>query len=352
MPLLASISSIDLPFKIPQQEVKDYAHRMFGSSFPEVERILPVFDHTSIQMRNLCKPLDYYYLPHTFQERNRDYITLALDYSVEAVEKCLVSAQFPKEAVTDLIFVSSTGLATPGLDALIINKMRLNPSVNRMSVFGLGCGGGVSGYAKACTLAKANPHAVVLLVAVELYSLTFMRDDFSKSNFIGTTLFSDGVAACLITGDQAPATYGRQVAFVASESRLYYDTLDIMGWDFMDGGFKVVFSPDIPSIIARHVKKDVCSFLEKQGLTLADIACFIFYPGGMKVLAAYEEALELGGNFLETTREVMADYGNMSSTTVLYVLQRFIEQKKEPGYGLMASMGPGFSCELALIYLN
>ncbi|MCD8193875.1 MAG: hypothetical protein LUD74_04885, partial [Tannerellaceae bacterium] len=255
MPSLASLATVDFPFKVTQQEIKEYANRMFGSSFPEVERMLPVFDHTGIRMRNLCRPLDYYYEPRSFRERNLDYINISLEYSVKAIEACLLAAQLPEEAITDVVFVSSTGLATPGLDALIINQMRLAPTVNRMSIFGLGCGGGVSGYAKACTLAKANPHAVVLLVTVELCSLTFMRDDYSKSNFIGTTLFSDGIAACLVTGDEAAAPAGKQVSFVASESRLYYDTLDIMGWEFMDGGFKVLFSPGIPAIIATHVQE-------------------------------------------------------------------------------------------------
>ncbi|MCC8142527.1 MAG: hypothetical protein LIO97_00340 [Tannerellaceae bacterium] len=255
MPVLASIATIDLPFKVPQQEIKAYVNRMFATSFPEVERMLPAFDNTGIRMWNLCRPLDYYYQPHSFRDRNLDYIDISLTCSVQAVEACLASAGLSKEAITDVVFVSSTGLATPGLDALIINKMRLNPTANRMSIFGLGCGGGVSGYAKASTLAIANPRAVVLLVAVELCSLTFMRNDYSKSNFIGTTLFSDGIAACLIAGDEAAVPCRQPVAFVANESRLYYDTLDIMGWEFMDGGFKVLFSPGIPAIIENHVKE-------------------------------------------------------------------------------------------------
>lgn len=351
MPSLAAVSTIDFPFRTSQQSVRDFAKEVFASSFSDIERLLPVFDNTEIDTRNLCKPLDWYLQTHTFEEQNREYIRLALEYSVKAVEACIASAGIPKSDITDLVFVSTTGLATPSLDALVINEMRLNPHTNRMSLFGLGCGGGVSGFAKACTLAKANPQAVVLLVAVELCSLTFLRNDPGKSNFIGSCLFADGAAACLITGDGCGHVSDGGIGFVAAESRLYYDTLDIMGWDFTDHGFKVLFSPGIPALVAANVHDDATSFLAKYGLALSDIRNFIFHPGGRKVLAAYEEALSLEPDALQTTRGVMRDYGNMSSTTVLYVLERFLKDHQR-GYGLMMAMGPGFSSEMVLLAMN
>lgn len=351
MPSLAAVSKIDFPYKTSQQTVKDFAEGVFASSFPDIRRLLPVFDNTEIATRNLCKPLDYYLQTHTFEEQNHEFIQLALEYSIKVIEACVSAAGIDKDDITDLLFVSTTGLATPSLDALIINKMRLNPHVSRIPVFGLGCGGGVSGFGKACTLAKANPKAVVVLVAVELCSLTFLRNDFSKSNFVGSSLFADGVAACLIMGDKHESAPQNRINFVAAESRLYYDSLDIMGWDFTDHGFKVLFSSGIPALIARNVKHDVTSFLEKHGLELSAVKNFVFHPGGKKVLAAYEEALAAEGDFLQTSREVMRDYGNMSSATVLYVLERFLH-KHEKGYGLMMSMGPGFSSEMVLLEMN
>ena len=215
---------------------------------------------------------------------------------------------------------------------------------------GLGCGGGVSGMAKACTTATANPKAVVLLVAVELCSLTLIKNDYSKSNFIGSSLFSDGIAACIIKGDDhgkdQPATY------VASSSKLYYDSLDVMGWDFQDTGFKVLFSKDIPAFINEHVKDDITEFLGRHGLALSDIRNFIFHPGGKKVLEAYTDALGVEGDFLNKTRAVMNGYGNMSSCTVLYVLEKFMTEGYEDGYGLMMAMGPGFSSEIVLLKLK
>jgi len=352
MPSLAAISKINFPFKVEQQEVKHRAKELFITSFPQVERMMSAFDNTEIITRNFCKPLSYYSSLHSFEEQNAEYIRISLEYSVNAIEDCLIKAQLDKNDITDIIFVSTTGLSTPSLDALIINKMRLNQHINRMAIFGLGCGGGVSGFSKASTLAIANPDAVVLLVAVELCSLTFLRNDFSKSNFIGSSLFADGVAACIITGDNRVNKTSNKITFLASQSKIYYDSLDVMGWEFMDKGFKVLFSSDIPTIIATNVYNDVTMFLESHHLKLSDIKNFIFHPGGKKILTAYENALPVQGDFLKNTREVMNENGNMSSATILYVMERFFSTGFENGLGLMVSMGPGFSCEMALLQMN
>ncbi|NQW29157.1 MAG: type III polyketide synthase [Ignavibacteria bacterium] len=352
MPFLTAISKIDFPFRVEQGKVKLCAQELFAPSFPQVERMMSAFDNTEIKTRNFCKPLDYYSSVHSFQEQNEEYIRLSLEYSVIAIEKCIIAAEIRKEDITDIIFLSTTGLATPSLDALIINKMRLNENINRTPIFGLGCAGGVAGFAKASTLAKANPDAVVLLVAVELCSLTFLRNDYSKSNFIGSSLFADGVAALIITGDNQKNNAKSKINFLASQSKLYYNSLDVMGWEFMDEGFKVLFSQDIPTIISQNIYNDVTSFLEKHQLKLSDIKNFIFHPGGKKILMAYDEALKVQGDFLKNTREVMNDNGNMSSPTVLYVLERFIAQGFENGYGLMVSMGPGFSSEMVLLEMR
>ncbi len=347
MPFIAAVSKIDLPYKTNQQEVKKQAQDMFSVNFPEAKRLIFAFDNTEIITRNFCKPLIYYAQPNTFEERNNEYIANTLQYSVEAIEACVKRAGVNKEDITDILFVSTTGLATPSMDALIINKMRLNPHINRIPIWGLGCGGGVSGMAKANTVAKANPDAVVLLVAVELCSLTLIKNDYSKSNFIGSSLFSDGIAATIVKGDNHQNNTG--VNYVASSSKLYYDSLDVMGWDFQDTGFKVLFSKDIPSFINEHIGHDIDVFLQKHNLQLKDIKNFIFHPGGKKVLDAYNNALAVEGDFMKNTREVMNGYGNMSSATVLYVLEKFMTEGFEPGYALMLAMGPGFSSEMVLL---
>jgi alkylresorcinol/alkylpyrone synthase len=351
MPHIAATSTIDLPFKVLQQDVKKQAHDLFSANFPQTDRLIFAFDNTEIVTRNFCKPISYYAEPNTFEQRNDDYIENALNYSVQAIEDCIAKAGVNREDITDLIFVSTTGLATPSIDALIINKMRLNPHVNRSPLWGLGCGGGVSGMAKANMAAIANPNAVVLLVAVELCSLTLIKSDYSKSNFIGSSLFSDGIAAVIVKGDYHTAP-NHKIDYIASSSKLYYDSLDVMGWDFKDTGFKVLFSKDIPTFIHENVKEDITEFLTKHNLQLGDIKNFIFHPGGKKVLDAYTDALGVEGDFLNKTRAVMNDNGNMSSATVLYVLERFMREGFEVGYGLMMAMGPGFSSEMVLLKLT
>ncbi len=350
MPYLATVSKVEFPYKVSQQKVKEFAKELFLPSFPPAEKMMSVFDNTEIKFRNFCKPLDSYAQNNSFQKKNTEYVRSALDYSIQAIEECLTKAKIKKEEVTDIIFVSSTGLATPSIDALIVNKLRLNPHTNRMSIFGLGCAGGVSGMAKANALAKANPDAIVLLVAVELCSLTFLSTDFSKSNFVASSLFSDGVAACLVKGDNYKT--GQQIKFIGSGSKLYYDSLDVMGWEFLDNGFKVLFSQSIPEIINKNIKEDISTFLSKYNLELSDIKNFIFHPGGKKVLTAYTDALAIEGDPLKNTRETMNNYGNMSSTTVLYVLEKFMNEGFENGYGLMLAMGPGFSSEMVLLEMK
>ncbi len=350
MPFISAVSTIDFPDKVPQHQVRQAVLDLFSEHFPQAERLSVAFENTGIQTRNFCKPLSFYRQPTSFGERNQEYVAIALDYSVQAVADVLKKAGVTLEEVTDLVVVSTTGLATPGLDALIINKMRLNPHVNRLPVWGLGCAGGVAGVARAMSMAKADPKAVVVVVAVELCSLTLIRDDYSKSNFIGSSLFSDGVAALVIKGDEH---HDRPAArFIGSSSTLYYDSLEVMGWDFQDSGFKVRFSKDIPTIIHQHIRAGVDEFLARHGLTLTDIAHFIFHPGGKKVLDAYAAALDLPPERFSESAAIMAEYGNMSSTSVLYVLERFLSGKCLPGYGLMLAMGPGFSSEWALLEIT
>jgi len=351
MPHIAAVTKTDLPDRVDQQAVKDQARDMFAADFPQVDRLIYAFDNTGIVTRNFAKPLSYYAETTTFKQRNDEYIRIALQYSVEAVKAVIAKAGISKDAITDIIFVSTTGLATPSLDALIINQLQLNPHINRTPVWGLGCAGGVSGMAKANVLAKANPDAIVLLVAVELCSLTLIKSDYSKSNFIGSSLFSDGIAACIVKGDNY-TTANKQVQIQASSSKLYYDSLEVMGWDFRDDGFKVVFSKDIPTFIHQNITKDIDAFLAKQGLKLSDIKNFVFHPGGKKVLEAYQDALRVEGDFLKNTREVMNNNGNMSSVTVLYVLEKFMAEGFEEGYGLMLAMGPGFSSEMVLLNIK
>ena len=243
MPFIAAVAKTDLPHKVDQPAVKEQARQMFSVNFPQTNRLIHAFDNTEILYRNFVKPLNYYTQATTFEQRNTDYNQCTVQYSAQAIEQVLPLAGISKTDITDIVFVSTTGLATPSIDAQLINLLQLNPHVNRMPLWGLGCAGGVAGMAKANTLAQANPNAVVLLVAVELCSLTLIKNDYSKSNFIGSSLFSDGIAACIIKGDNHSLPV-KKVMFKAASSKLYYNSLDVMGWQFGNDGFKVVFSKD------------------------------------------------------------------------------------------------------------
>jgi len=351
MPNIINVTKIDFEHTLSQKDLKPYVRNLFSEVFKEVDKLIDVFDNTQIKTRNFCVPMEFFLTNKSFEEKNNIYIQTSLDKSIEAIEKCLLESGIDKSRITDLVFISTTGLATPSLDALIINKMRLSPFVNRTPIWGLGCAGGVSGIAKAFTAAKANPEAVMLVVAIELCSLTFIRNDLSKSNFIATSLFSDGVSAGIIAGDNALKEINtrHKISYASSQSRLYYDALDVMGWEFVPSGFKVIFSKDIPAIVNNSVKEDVERFLKQNDLKISDIKNFIFHPGGAKVIDAYTEALGLEHDALDYTRDVLENFGNMSSVTVFYVLEKFLKEGFKDGLGLMLSLGPGFSSEMVLL---
>lgn len=347
---ISAVSTVVFPHLTDQQEVKRYVREMFSADHPIVEQALDIFENAEIKTRNFCQPFEYYKSLHGFGEQNKAYISIAVDHAAAAIRQCARQAGVEFDAITDIIFVSSTGLATPSIDARLINRLKLNLKIRRYPLWGLGCGGGVSGLAKAAMITEAYPDAVVLLVAVELCSLTFLKNDFNKSNFVATSLFSDGIAAVIVQAkneDIAPS-----FRIVDSESRMYYDTEDIMGWEFLDSGFKIIFSRDIPDFIHHYVSPVVNEFLARNGLELKDISNFIFHPGGKKVISAYIEALGITDEDMQLTHNVINDYGNMSSPTVLYVLQRFMQGGAKPGYGLMLALGPGFCTELVLLKIG
>lgn len=354
MPEIISVSKIDFANKPTQNEMKEFAKTVFGKEFDDIERMLESFDNAQINFRNFCMPLDFFTSPNTFKEKNDLYIKIALKYSVQAIEKCLSETQIDKSKISDIIFISTTGISTPSIDALIVNEMKLNHKINRMPLWGLGCAGGVAGFSKAACIAKANPEALVLVVAAELCSLTFLKNDLSKSNFIATGLFSDGIAAALIKGDDFnyENKLKKKIIISDSQSMFYYDSLDVMGWDILNEGFKVVFAKSIPSIISSDVRDTVLKFLDKSSLRIDDLKNFIFHPGGAKVIDAYLQSLEIQADFLSGTKKILRDYGNMSSATVLYVLDYFFENGFDTGCGLMTSLGPGFTCELMLLNIS
>jgi alkylresorcinol/alkylpyrone synthase len=359
MPFITSVAHANLPHVLKQEEALSFAKTMFSDKFEDIDRLLSIFHNGQINTRYFCMPFDWYKETHTFEEKNNAYIEHATKLSIEAVKNCLENHEFLNERVNydeidAIFFISTTGLATPTIDVKIINALPFSRHVKRIPIWGLGCAGGTAGIARALDYCKAYPKANVLVITVELCSLTFQRNDKSKSNLVGSSLFADGVACTLVSGKEAntlrKVTSSNLIELINARSTLKPDSEDVMGWEIKNEGLFVVFSKSIPNLVKNWFSKNVDEFLESNLLRRSDIAHFIAHPGGKKVLDAYEEALEFHSKMTEISRTVLENYGNMSSATVIFVLEETMKRGIADGeLGLMTSLGPGFSSEIALL---
>jgi len=361
-PRLAALATA-LPGEVVRQED---ARRLVTALFQdqladEDQRLFAVFENTGIEKRHICMPLEWYAADHDFGERNTLYIEHALALASRAIRDVLARASLEPGDVDHLVFVSSTGLATPSLDARLANALGLRGDVRRTPIWGLGCAGGAAGLARARDFALADPGARVLLVSLELCSLTFQRREVTRRNLVATSLFSDGAAAALVLGAQArdparaagggAARAGRALLLLAAHSTLWPDTLDVMGWEVDAGGLHVVFSRDIPSIVRDWVRPNLDAFLAAHGLDLKTLTHVVAHPGGPKVLAAYAEALGLPLAAFRHAAAVLRESGNMSSPTCLFVLERALAAGdiRAGDSAILAALGPGFASEIVLM---
>ncbi len=338
------------PHAIPQPKARQFALTHFRDSGLDLERLATVFDHAGIDTRYSCMPPEWFGNGRDFGESNAVYIDWATRLGEQVARHCLAQAELTPGDLDHIIFVSTTGLATPSIDARLANVLGLRSDIRRTPLWGLGCAGGASGLAHAYRAALADPTARVLLVAVELCSLTFKSDDYSKSNFVATALFADGAAGVLVAGDEATIDSDGP-AITAASSTTWPDSLDVMGWNFDSVGMQVVFSRSIPKLVRDKARTNIEDFLNNNALTFDDLAAFIVHPGGPKVMEAYQEALPLPAAYFDGARAVLRDYGNMSSPTVLFVLDRCLRaDTPNPGANaLVTALGPGFSAENVLL---
>ncbi len=353
-PRIVAVSTAVPPHVMPQAEARQRLGPLFEASLGPDRRLLQVFEHAEISQRNVCAPAEWYAVDHGFEEKNALYVEHARRLAGEVTRRVLERAGLVPHDVDHIVFVSSTGLATPSIDARVANDLGLRPDVRRTPIWGLGCAGGAAGLARAGDFARADPASCVLLIALELCSLTFQFDDRSKKNLVAASLFGDGAAAALVLGPDAPPVAGngqRPLALVAARSTLWRDTEGVMGWTVDGKGLSVVFSRDIPAIVRNEVKPSLLPFLEEHGLALADVAHMVTHPGGVKVLRAWAEALDLPADAFRHAREVLRDHGNMSSPSCLFVLDRFLAAGDiaEGQAALLAALGPGFAAEYVLL---
>jgi alkylresorcinol/alkylpyrone synthase len=344
---------------LAQAQAKAFARSFFsadfgGGSSPELERLLDIYDNAGVETRQTARPITWLEQPHSFPDKNAIYREQALALSTRAGAAAIERAGIDPRAYGAIVFASSTGIATPSLDARLVQSLGLGRDIERVPLWGLGCAGGGAGLARARALALGL-HKPVLVIACELCTLTFVHGDRRKANLVAVALFGDGAAAAVVAPEphwnprgNARAPQGPEL--LSGYSQLIDDSEDIMGWDLEPEGLRVRFAPTIPALVSEQAAAMVRDAAAGAGLAAADIRHLVVHPGGRRVLDAWEQALELRSpderGRLRYAREVLRDHGNMSSPTVLFVLDRFLADTPASGEaGLLLALGPGFCAE-------
>ncbi len=334
---LLSLATAVPPFPIRQEEAKATGRALFAGRKALFDRLSGVFDNAGIDERQLVAPLEWYGENHGWGERNRTYLAAADKLFVDSARSAIERAGLKASDIDGVVAVSTTGIATPSLDARNAQALGLRADVRRVPIFGLGCAGGVNGLATAARLAAAEPGTRWLFVTVETCSISIRLDSDDPAAIVATALFGDGAAAAVVS------TQGTPLATVeGSGERLWPGTLDIMGWRVEDPGLAVVFDRAIPPFLENNLREGLDSILDGLGLSFADIDRLCSHPGGAKVLTAMESALGLQTGTLDLERAVLREHGNMSAPTVLFVLQQLLERGL-PSRTLMTALGPGFT---------
>jgi alkylresorcinol/alkylpyrone synthase len=338
-PRILSVGTASPPHEVHQSETKAFASNFFAGSLKALDRLLPAFDNTRIERRQLVRPIDWYAEPHGWVDKNAVYVEAAIALSVRAAEQALARAHLSASDIDAVVFVSTTGIRTPSIDGVLIERLGLRRVVVRLPIWGLGCAGGAAGIARAAELVQARGKPV-LLVATEICSATFVHGDRTRSNLIATALFGDGAAAAVL----APGSSG--LAVTGSVSRLLEDSEDVMGWTVVEEGLRVRFARSIPAIVRDVVPQMRQQAADVSGCSPDAFSRFVLHPGGAKVLEAYQEALGVDAETLAPAYDVLREHGNMSSPTVLFVLERMLRAAPAgEARGLLLGLGPGFSAE-------
>ena len=335
---LLSLATAVPPYVVEQAEAKSRAREAFGGSKALFDRLSGVFDNAGIARRHIVAPPDWYMHGHGWHDRNALYLEASEQLFIDAARVAVERAGLTPDQIDGVVTVSSTGIATPSLDARCMSRVGLRDNVRRVPVFGLGCSGGVNGLALASRLAAADPGSIWLFVTVETCSISIRLDSDDPAAVVATALFGDGAAAAVVTSGTHCLAH-----ITGSAEKLFPDTLRIMGWDVEDPGLAVVFDRAIPPFIEENLADTVDGMCRALGIERGDINRLCSHPGGVKVIDAIETALELNQGELNLEREVLRDYGKMSAPTVLFVLDRLLERGL-PDKVLMTAFGPGFTC--------
>jgi alkylresorcinol/alkylpyrone synthase len=334
------------PYTMTREDVKYYLGRVFDIPDRRLEALMSIADNAQVNKRYSIFPIEYTVEPRPLSKTNEEYIEHAVKLGRQAAEECLQRAGLRPDEVDLIITVSCTGFMIPSLDAHLINLMGFRSNVRRMPFTELGCAAGAMALGRAADYLKAHPGGNVLIISVELPSLTFQRKDISQANLISSILFGDGAAAVLVSGkgEKGPK-------ILVSETYTFPDSLDAMGFDLRDSGFHILLSKDVPEMIGAKIRGLVHGFLERHGRKQEDIKGWILHPGGARLLGNVEKELGLCKCDTQPSWDILSNVGNLSSATILFILQEWLEKRplKSGEYALAAAFGPGFSAEFLLL---
>lgn len=342
---LRSLVTVVPPHRIPQSVAKERAREVFASRMPFFDQLEQVFDNAAIDARYSCLPVEWFLGPADFEEKTRLYQEHATTLAFDAANLALERADLRPSDIDVLVFVSSTGISTPSIEARLMNLIRFRPDVIRLPIFGLGCAGGALGLTRTAQMARSQAGLRCLLIVVELSSLAFRYDRLTKSNLVASALFGDGAAAAVVTSDPRDASLA---TLGVGGEHCWPDTLDVMGWNIDANGFDVIFKQSIPQIIADQYPAALDGFLERNDMTRSDIDRPCCHPGGAKVMDELEKVFGYPKLGLDAERRVLAAYGNMSAPTVLFVLEDLLRTGAR-GDMLMSSLGPGFTAAFQMV---
>ena len=333
-------------FSIQQNQIQEFARSVFEGSNLDLNRLLPVFKNSIIEKRPVLKDMEWYSKSKSFKEKNQEFLENSLILGKLACERAILKANLSPKDIDGFIVVTSSGFVTPTLDARLIDILNLREDILRMPLTGLGCAGGAYGLARANDLSKIYPDKNILVLAVETCTLTFRPDDKRKANLIALSLFSDG--ACALVLNSKPKA--NSIQLLGSHSYKWKNSLNVMGWDVEQDGLQVIFDKSIPSLINKNYLEIFSNFINLFKLNNDDIIHFLYHPGGKKVLDAFKSALNIEEEKLSYSTTILKNHGNMSSPTVLFVIDEFIESKnfQSGEKGIIGAMGPGFTSESLL----
>lgn len=349
---IASVGTALPPNRYTQSQIAQALVDRWGPRLPEPRLVNRLFLNCGVDTRYLTLPIDQYPTLSGFGDCNNAWIDTAVTLGEQAITRALAPLGLTPADVSAIFFATVTGLASPTIDARLINRLPFPTAVKRTPIFGLGCVAGAAGIARASDYLRAFPNQIALLLSVELCSLTWQDNDQSIANLISCGLFGDGAAAVVLTGSEVPlpATIpGPRI--LATRSTFYRHTEQVMGWSIGDTGFTIVLSPDVPKVVLENLRHDADVFLAENSLTQDQIASWIFHSGGPKVLEAAQSALSLPAEALALSWKSLREVGNLSAASVLFVLAETLADHPQPpgAHSILAAMGPGFCLELVLL---